>query len=264
MLNKAVVMVSVTPLFIAGLAGASPIEVPSDGADFGEAPFDVEEFGGSGIPTDPIAWTQSEVTGGALNFALGAHSRRDYSAPAGAQEGPAVTDDGNATYFTTPGTTEFGNTGDEVAGWNFNFYASAPVLWLGREDTSIELRVDTSPGSGTLRDDHLVLPISDWILESEEPIRENETVSIASSQNLMFNWLETAGDYTFDPFATGEYTFELAAFDTAGETASVSMAVEVGTVPEPGTWALFGLGIAGIAGISLLRRRESCPHPTPA
>ena len=58
--------------------------------------------------------------------------------------------------------------------------------------------------------------------------------------------------HAFDPDTLGEYTFRLTAFSGSTQIAQTEITVEA--VPEPGTLAIFGLGLAGLG---CVRRRKA-------
>ncbi len=216
-------------------AGATPVF-----DTFG--PLDEATFGGQGIPNDEVA-VSTQIVDGDVTITLAMSATQRYS-------NPALTNDGQGTYFATPGSN-FGGSGEstfEGALWNFNYYmkveganGATPEL----ADYQINLYYDFDAGFDTLLGSLGVINVTNAILGGSDP---NATL-IEDSQNLMFGFLASAipgvlapPAGAFDPNALGEYNFALTISGGGLPLETVAMDVEV--VPEPAIFTL--MSAAGI------------------
>jgi hypothetical protein len=212
-------------------------------------------FGGSGIPNDAVAITTFNLGDGSLTFGLTAHERF---------LNPAVGNNGAGTFSATPGVN-FGDPTNATtpsstlgATWNFAYYISVSGFatigdMLDQHGGDIHLLYDFNPGAGT---DETQLGDIDLIALLGNALFNGDTLQ--DSQNLLFGFLSsnattgiTPPPGAFDPNAGGEYTFALRYIDDAGSNLAQA-AINV-DLPEPGTLAVIGLGLAGLG---LLRRRK--------
>ena len=185
-------------------------------------------FGGSGIPTNPTAIT----TFGSLTLGLSATQRF---------VGPNLGNNGAGTFFANPGVAGT----PARATWNFNYYINDSAQVLAANGLTYQLLYDFNPGVATDSSDLGVLSFAGTNVNT-----------LQGSQNLSFNFLTlgaNAPSGSFDPLANGQYSFALIAFDGAREVARSAIQVNVGQVPEPGVFALLGLGLTGLL---MARRRK--------
>lgn len=227
---------------VSAFATAAPVS--PEYSNFG--PLAEATYGGSGIPNNPSAITYRE----GFTIALTAHQRYD---------APKLLNDGEGTYFATPGTTLspknlLGST------WNLGYYVHVDQPTIAQSGLEFKLFYDFDAGANTDEDKLGVLDLNTFFL-----IGTGGTAldTKQDSQNMMFGFLAMpsplvtppAGGVSFDPLANGQYSFILAAFNGQGdELGRSAINVQVGEVPEPGVFGLLGLGAAGL--IAARRRKQ--------
>ena len=178
---------------------------------------------------------------------------------------------GDGTYqfdnIAPPTGYGFAPNSPSTAIWNFewsinsNFDGSGGVL----NSLSYLLEIDFDPGAGTnfLAFDPINLPSADHALGdnstgngagiSDEPNYVANIASLNLAQNSWNMEFFDGGPYTFNALDEGIYDFKLTAFGSQDEVlASTSIQVINAAVPEPQTWLIMLLSLAGLAWI---RRR---------
>jgi hypothetical protein len=213
-------------------------------------PLPQATYGGSGIPNHASAITNRE----AFTIALTAHQRFS---------GPNLGNDGLGTFFASPGTTTSPG-GLQGSTWNVGYYIKLHYDTIADSGLSFKLLYDFDPGTNTDESQLGVLDLSTAFLlgagGTEDNIKQD-------SQNLLFGYLAVPsiivtpppGGIGFNPSANGQYSFALVAYNGGGDElgrSAINVQVgnlQAGNVPEPGVFALMGLGAAGLAAA---RRRK--------
>lgn len=194
----------------------------------------VVDFGGSGIPTDPAAVTNFEVangTGGTDNVRVGIIATPRFGSP-------TPSNDGAGTYTVMAGESATG-----LSLWNFSFYAETSGNSLS--GLGLKLYYDLDP---TVGNDLSTMGVFDvTALIAGLLVQDNGVFE--GSQNLGFGFLSLGGA-TFDPFATGEYSFRIGVDD--GDFAAIN--VNVAPVPVPAGLPLL---LTALGGFYWLRRKTS-------
>jgi hypothetical protein len=238
---------AVAAIAVAGTAFAAPI-TPTF-TTFGQLPG--ATFGGTGIPNMAMAITYAgnDASGaGRLTMGLTAHQRCVGSNLANNGAGVFAAFAGESPFAPGPGCIP--GTAPGLATWNFAYYiAGTDVSTL-----SFAILYDFDPAAGTDESSHGRIAFAGSAIT---------TLPLQGSQNLGFDFLSaTAPGITppagsFNPMSNGEYTFALAAFAGGQEIARSAIRVNVtgGTpVSAPGTLALAGLAMLGLAGLQRRRR----------
>lgn len=239
-----------------GTTTAAPITIGAQNfGDVNDASDTDVNYGGSGIPTDPVAWsTFTDAAGNTLILGLGSHGRYG---------NPDPTNPSDNVYEGVTGLNNGGRAGAlEGATWNFNWFAEvipAENSTTTLADLGVELLYDFDPGAGTEESDHGVIPLSSFASQSDTPVFVSQ-----SSQNATFGWLQpdstflaVTPDNFFDPFAPGEYTFAL-----QSDVGDVGIQVNVSEVPLPAAAWLFLSAMGGLFGVKRWGRKRSAATAT--
>ena len=198
-----------------------------------------------GIPNTSVCQTSFMDAGKTVTLGLTATQR--FAAP-------TVTDDGAGTYQAAAGA----GTPTAYGQWQFDYYLNfSPGGGIG--PYVLELLYDVDPAMANDASTHGVVLFP--IVPGMFPLLASDTVQ--DSWNLGFGFLNAgvtpgvtlpAPAMTFDPTAIGEYTFSLRLLAPGGALVGSPISILVNTVPEPATYAMLGLGLAGLG---WLRKRRA-------
>lgn len=219
-------------LWIAALALAAGSTWAAPVNSFGALPQ--ATFGGTGIPNSAVAISRvGDAADPVVLLGLTAHQR--YS-------NPALTNDGAGTFYAQPGVdTHAPSPANPYALWNLAFYIGG----LDASEYTYTLFYDLDPAAGNAPGGSLDLT----------PLVGLSGGLYQDSWNLGMDFF--TGVPAFDPASPGEYSFALVAYGAGDRVAGTSIRVSVGNVnavPEPGTLALAGLALVGLAAA---RRRKA-------
>ncbi len=228
---KLLLLTGVASIGFGSLGFASTITPHSD--SFGTLPG--ATFGGNGIPNTAVAITNLSNNGNAITLGLTATPR--YPNP---PIGEPLPNDGVGTFFGTPGPADLTHPG--YATWNYDFY----------------INVAEAQGNLDLYNFRLVYSNNTTGISSSLDFTSMMSGTNQNSYNLGFLFSTLA--INFNPNDIAQYGFELEAFDSSFTNLLGSTAINVNSgnpesVPDAGaTVALLGLGLLGIAGLSLRKR----------
>ena len=215
------------------------------------------QFGGSGNPNSAVQVTTITDGSDVITLGLAAQQRGN---------NPALANDGAGTYFATPGANNGGFSSLIGSKWNFDFYAnvnSPRTADIALGGYSFALFYEFDPAKGTTPNGAINLNLFN---DGSGPKTFSNT-TVQNSENLNFGFLASgvagvvtppsSGPATFDPNALGEYTFDLVAYDSAGDQIGDSK-INVDVVPDAASTALLlGLTLGGLGAFSRLNQRRS-------
>ena len=237
---------------LAGLVSSLvlPLSVSADPLyqDFGA--LDEATFGGAGIPNEEVAI--STFVNGSTSITVAMSATQRFS-------NAEVTNDGNGTYFARPGSNFGGDgeSGNEGALWNFNYYITIDSTTETLLNYQIDIFYDFDPaldnetGLGSINLTNALAGLG---------LGPNTPTTVEDSQNLLFGFLATTDSFVitaptgpFDANALGEYNFGIRV-SQALSSFEENLKIDVQVVPIPAAAWLFG---SALLGLSVVKRRKS-------
>ena len=187
-------------------------------------------FGGSGIPNNAVAITNLP----GLTLGLTATPRFAAANP---------TNNGAGTFTARPGLSPNppSSAADPYALWNFSFFLGG----TGVANAYFRLFYDFNPAVGNDQLTHGVFAAPGSALTNPSQDSYNLGMDFLATTNPAIGITAPAG--VFNPNAQGQYTFALVAFTSITGAEIGRSAIVVNVVPEPGTFALAGLALLGLA-----------------
>jgi len=220
------------------------------------------------------------TVGATNNIEIGLRARERYGNPTAGVFVPTNNfySDNNGTYNQAPGgftpVGVNGTAGGPRAAWNFDWSINTDQSGTGGakiNSYTYRLSMDFDAGVGTNFQSFDLINAASLF---DHSFGDNTTgqglgveaanaagyTSLKGSSNLVQNsWNYDFFDsamFPFDPNAQGTYTIKLEAFrgDTLAASSLINVNVGAAAVPEPGSMALVGLALAGLA---IARRRKA-------
>ena len=187
-------------------------------------------FGGSGIPNNAVAITNLP----GLTLGLTATPRFAAANP---------TNNGAGTFTARPGLSPNppSSAADPYALWNFSFFLGGS----GVANAYFRLFYDFNPAVGNDQLTHGVFAAPGSALTNPSQDSYNLGMDFLATTNPAIGITAPAG--VFNPNAQGQYTFALVAYTGIAGAEIGRSAIVVNVVPEPGTFALAGLALLGLA-----------------
>ena len=156
---------------------------------------------------------------------------------------PNPTNNGAGTFTARTGVSPNppSSAADPYALWNFSFFLGG----TGIANAYFRLFYDFNPAVGNDQSNHGVFAAPGSALKT--PFQDSLNLGMDSLATTNPAFGITAPTGVFNPNAAGQYTFALVAYTSITGAEIGRSAIAVNLVPEPGTFALAGLALLGLA-----------------